>query len=118
MSLTECGYYIGAALYGAGITRGFRTKDIRVQDITPHGIEVSYEADKNGTETEARTVKSLLFPALSKLGAVKTITFKKAADFSLLFSYDKIGMSSYMFSAILSMDCTDDSGAHQKQCLT
>jgi hypoxia up-regulated 1 len=36
----------GAALYGAGITRGFRTKDIRVHDITPYGIDVSYEADK------------------------------------------------------------------------
>lgn len=36
---------MGAALYGAGITRGFRTKDIRVQDITPFGIDVSYEAD-------------------------------------------------------------------------
>lgn len=36
----------GAALYGAGITRGFRTKDIRVQDITPFGIDVTYEADK------------------------------------------------------------------------
>lgn len=40
---------MGAALYGAGITRGFRTKDIRVQDIAPYGIEVSYQADTNST---------------------------------------------------------------------
>lgn len=42
----ELTVFAGAALYGAGITRGFRTKDIRVQDITPYGIDVSYEADK------------------------------------------------------------------------
>lgn len=41
----------GAALYGAGITRGFRTKDIRVQDVTVFPIDVSYEADK-ATEGE------------------------------------------------------------------
>ena len=37
---------MGAALYGAGITRGFRTKDIRVQDVATYGIDVSYEADR------------------------------------------------------------------------
>lgn len=38
---------LGAALYGAGITRGFRTKDIRVQDLTPFGIDMAYEAEKS-----------------------------------------------------------------------
>lgn len=108
---------MGAALYGAGITRGFRTKDIRVQDIAPYGIEVSYEADKSDTgmprslflasrptkrtavhtDTEPRMVKTLLFPALSKLGAKKTMSFKKTSDFSLLFSYDKTGLSTFVF---------------------
>lgn len=37
---------LGAALYGAGITRGFRTKDIRVQDLTPFGIDVAHEAER------------------------------------------------------------------------
>jgi hypothetical protein len=41
----------GAALYGAGITRGFRTKDIRVQDLTPYGIDVAYQAEKASAGT-------------------------------------------------------------------
>lgn len=35
----------GAALYGAALTKGFRTKDIRVQDMVTYGIDISYEAD-------------------------------------------------------------------------
>lgn len=53
----------GAALYGAGITRGFRTKDIRVQDITPYGIDVSYEADKSSEGTLALFAAVAVFRA-------------------------------------------------------
>ncbi|KAI5474325.1 protein of heat shock protein Hsp70 family [Pseudohyphozyma bogoriensis] len=77
---------MGAALYGAGITRGFRTKDIRVQDVTPFSIDVAYEADKTDEETDARIVSTHLFDRLAKTGVKKTLTFKKTSDFSLQFT--------------------------------
>ncbi|KAL8277095.1 hypothetical protein RQP46_010523 [Phenoliferia psychrophenolica] len=80
---------MGAALYGAGITKGFRTKDIRVQDVSPYAVDVAYEADKKDEEAEPRTIRTHLFPALSKLGTTKTMTFKKSADFAIQFSYRK-----------------------------
>lgn len=98
----------GAALYGAGITRGFRTKDIRVQDLTPYGIDVAYQSDitSPGTPTvalrprqtltdlhfagaEARTITTHLFPAFSKTGNKKMLTMRKTKDFDLEFSYRK-----------------------------
>jgi hypoxia up-regulated 1 len=35
---------MGAAFYGAGLSRQFRTKDIRVRDILAHGISLSHNA--------------------------------------------------------------------------
>lgn len=105
----------GAALYGAGVTRGFRTKDIRVQDVTPYAIDVSYDADKategesqcpvyraahpslhadiswDVLDAETRTITTHLFPAMSKLGVKKTLTFKKSGDFAIHFAYRKDG---------------------------
>ena len=98
---------LGAALYGAGITRGFRTKDIRVQDLIPVGIDVTYEADKSDEgeckraavdqdaaaetmpviDVEPRIITTHLFPALAKTGVKKTMTFKKTSDFAVRFSY-------------------------------
>lgn len=36
---------MGAALYGAGISKQFRTKDIRITGLTPYAIDVAYEAE-------------------------------------------------------------------------
>lgn len=38
---------LGAGLYGAGVTRGFRTKDIRVQDLSLYAIDVAYQAENS-----------------------------------------------------------------------
>ncbi|KWU43807.1 actin-like ATPase domain-containing protein [Rhodotorula sp. JG-1b] len=78
---------LGAALYGAGITRGFRTKDIRVQDLTPFGIDMAYEAEKSSADAEARVITTHLFPPMAKTGAKKTLTFRKTKDFAVDFSY-------------------------------
>ncbi|KAM0747743.1 actin-like ATPase domain-containing protein [Meredithblackwellia eburnea MCA 4105] len=80
---------MGAALFGAGLSPGFRTKEIRVQDITPYAIDVSYEADKASEDAEPRRITTHLFPAFSKLGVTKTMTFKKTKDFSIQFSHRK-----------------------------
>ncbi|SCV73166.1 BQ2448_7091 [Microbotryum intermedium] len=78
---------LGAALYGAGQTKGFRTKDIRVQDLTPFGIDVAYPVDTKSTNEEARIITTHLFPAWSKTGVKKTMTIKKTQDFALTFTY-------------------------------
>ncbi|GJN93779.1 hypothetical protein Rhopal_006837-T1 [Rhodotorula paludigena] len=78
---------LGAALYGAGVTRGFRTKDIRVQDLTPFGIDVAYEAEKGSSDADPRIITTHLFPAFSKTASRKTLTLRKTRDFSLDFSY-------------------------------
>jgi hypoxia up-regulated 1 len=104
---------LGAALYGAGITRGFRTKDIRVQDLTPFGIDMAYEAEKSSPgalrfsactfppradlsdlmvslsslDAESRVITTHLFPPMAKTGAKKTLTFRKTKDFAVDFSY-------------------------------
>ncbi|GAA5827900.1 hypothetical protein JCM11251_007722 [Rhodosporidiobolus azoricus] len=85
---------LGAALYGAGITRGFRTKDIRVQDLTPHAIDVAYLAQPSSTDAEPRHITTHLFPAYSKTGNRKTLTMRKTEDFDLEFSYRKTGSPS------------------------
>lgn len=42
---------MGAALYGAGISKQFRTKDIRLTGLIPYGVDASFESDsKKGTQ--------------------------------------------------------------------
>ncbi len=36
---------LGAALYGASVSRQFRTKDIKVSDVIPYAIQVSYQSE-------------------------------------------------------------------------
>lgn len=72
---------MGAALFGAGLSRQYRTKDIRLTGLNAHAIDVAYPADAAG----ARVITSTLFPAMSKLGVQKTMTLKKTNDFDLTF---------------------------------
>jgi hypothetical protein len=46
---------LGAAFYGASLSRQFRTKTIKLQDVAAHDIQVSYESEsKSGCGSEAR----------------------------------------------------------------
>lgn len=72
---------MGAALYGARLSRQYKTKDIRLTGLNPYAIDVAYAADSTGS----RVITSTLFPANSKLGVQKTMTLKKTADFELSF---------------------------------
>ncbi|KAI6037994.1 heat shock protein 70 family [Pisolithus marmoratus] len=75
---------LGAALYGASLSRQFKTKDIRVTDILPHEVQASYFASAPGS----RTIHSLIFPRGSKHGTKKTLSFnKRKEDFSLWLDY-------------------------------
>lgn len=76
---------MGAALYGAALSRQYRTKDIRLTGLNPYAIDVSYPADS----AHSRVITSTLFPANSKLGVQKTMTLRKTDDFDLTFK-DKV----------------------------
>ncbi|BGP27455.1 lumenal Hsp70 protein [Rhodotorula toruloides] len=96
---------LGAALYGAGITRGFRTKDIRVRDLVPFGIDVAYGAERK-EGADSRIITTHLFPPNSATSSKKTLTLRKTTDFSLDFSYasspsSPSAPSGYLFSTHL-----------------
>ncbi|PLW23081.1 hypothetical protein PCASD_10514 [Puccinia coronata f. sp. avenae] len=100
---------MGAALYGAGISRQFKTKDVRIQNVSPHSIEASYNvtkpvspADPATAEVMAtKTITTTLFQVGSKLGGKKAIKMKKAEDFSVQLNY--INQPSYFPSSILNV---------------
>ena len=62
---------LGAGLYGAGLSRQFKTKDIRLTDITPYDIRVSYIAESKISGGKRRIINTLVFPADSKVGHEK-----------------------------------------------
>ena len=81
---------LGAALHGATLSRQFRTKNIKLSDIAPYDVQVSYLAEAKPTDVfdaPPRTITSLAFAKGSKTGTRKTLTFRRKTDFSLGFSY-------------------------------
>ncbi|KAJ8481302.1 hypothetical protein ONZ51_g6075 [Trametes cubensis] len=78
---------LGAALHGAGLSRQFKTKDIRISDIGPYDIQVAYQAEAKNPGARPRTINTLVFPAGSKTGTKKTLTFKRQNDFSVKLAY-------------------------------
>lgn len=78
---------LGAALHGASLSRQFRTKDIRITDIGPYDVQVSYQAEVKQPGARPRTINTLVFPVGSKAGTKKTLTFKRSDDFSVKLAY-------------------------------
>lgn len=78
---------LGAALHGAALSRQFKTKDIRVTDIAPYDVQVSYQSEAKTESSKTRTINTLVFPTGSKHGSKKTLTFKRKDDFTLHLSY-------------------------------
>ncbi|KAF8269636.1 actin-like ATPase domain-containing protein [Lactarius quietus] len=80
---------LGAALHGASLSRQFRTKNIKLSDIAPYDVQVSYLAEAKSTDAPGapRTITSTAFARGSRTGTRKTVTFRRKNDFSLAFSY-------------------------------
>ncbi|KAG5337074.1 hypothetical protein C0989_010915 [Termitomyces sp. Mn162] len=78
---------LGAAFYGASLSRQFKTKNIKVTDMSLYDVEVSYFAAPTTSFSRPRSISTLIFPAGSKVGTRKTLTFKRKEDFSLYFDY-------------------------------
>ncbi|CCA66452.1 related to glucose regulated stress protein, HSP70-like [Serendipita indica DSM 11827] len=78
---------LGAAFYGASLSKQFKTKDIRVEDRALNYLDVmvSYVAEsKTGGQ---RTIQTSILPAKTVYGAKKTMTFKRNHDFNITISY-------------------------------
>ncbi|KAL0952397.1 hypothetical protein HGRIS_006673 [Hohenbuehelia grisea] len=81
---------LGAALHGASLSRQFKTKNIKVTDMTAHDIQASYFATSTTPLSRPRTISTLIFPAGSKTGTKKTLTLKRKEDFSLWLDYKQL----------------------------
>ncbi|KAF9265145.1 actin-like ATPase domain-containing protein [Marasmius fiardii PR-910] len=78
---------LGAALHGASLSRQFKTKNIQISDITVHDVQASYQASPASGSSQPRTITTGIFPAGSKAGTKKTLTFKRKEDFVINFNY-------------------------------
>ncbi|TFK36492.1 Hsp70 protein-domain-containing protein [Crucibulum laeve] len=78
---------LGAALHGASLSRQFKTKNIKVTDIIAHDIQASYFAAATTSNSRPRSITTLIFPAGSKVGTKKTLTFKRKEDFAIYLDY-------------------------------
>ena len=79
---------LGAGLYGASLSRQFKTKDIKVSDVYMYDIQASYPTEpKEGGSP--KTITSTIFPPSSKTGSKKTLTFKRKNDFPIRLLYKK-----------------------------
>lgn len=78
---------LGAAFHGAGLSRQFKTKDIRITDIGPYDVQVSYQAESKQPGARPRTINTLVFPVGSKTNTKKTLTFKRQDDFKVKLTY-------------------------------
>jgi hypoxia up-regulated 1 len=78
---------LGAAFHGAGLSRQFKTKSIKVSDIAVHDIQASYLSAAPSDSSNPRTINTVIYPAGSKVGTKKTLTFRRKEDFSLFLDY-------------------------------
>lgn len=62
---------LGAALHGAGLSRQFKTKDIRVTDLEPYDIQVSYQVEAKSEHGKPRTINTVVFPAGSRASTLR-----------------------------------------------
>ena len=69
----------------------FKTKNMKVSDMATYDIQASYLAGPTSASGKPRTITTLVFPAGSRVGTKKTMTFKRKDDFTINLDYkDKI----------------------------
>jgi len=74
-------------LYGASLSKQFKTKATKVSDTSVHDIQVSYFAIASIANSRPRSITTLIFPTESKVIVKKILTFKRKEDFSLFLDY-------------------------------
>ena len=89
-------FVLGSAFYGATLSRQFRTKKMKVQDISSYDFQISYEttARKGGK----RSISTIVYPKGSKTGVKKTLTLKgRDSDFTMTVGYKAVEETPYGF---------------------
>jgi hypoxia up-regulated 1 len=61
-----------------------------VQDTIPFDVQATYFAAGATDTSRPRSITSNIFPAGSKVGAKKTMTFKRKDDFTIYFDYKDV----------------------------
>ncbi|PVF96398.1 actin-like ATPase domain-containing protein [Serendipita vermifera] len=78
---------LGAAFYGASLSRQFKTKEIKVQDRFLGGLDVTVSYTAESKSGGQRNINTVVFPSGAKYGTRKTMTFKRKEDFTMTVGY-------------------------------
>ncbi|CAG8702166.1 8059_t:CDS:2, partial [Funneliformis mosseae] len=83
----------GAAFRGAGLSRQFKVKEIKVKDITPYSIEVDYSSEPKNSEdgtSKSKVYHTVLFNEFTTIGTRKMMSFPRTSDFNFSLNYAKL----------------------------
>ncbi|CAI2179762.1 6593_t:CDS:10 [Funneliformis geosporum] len=83
----------GAAFRGAGLSRQFKVKEIKVKDITPYPIEVDYSSEPKKSEdgtSKSKVYHTVLFNEFTAVGTRKMMSFPRTSDFNFSLNYAKL----------------------------
>lgn len=94
---------LGATFKGAGESRSFRVKDIRLHDINIYEVSVTY---KKTPDTGKKTKQ--VFPAGSPLETVKLVTFPHKQDFGFSLIHNIPGLGTEALSSIRATNVTEN----------
>ncbi|KAJ3414859.1 Hypoxia up-regulated protein 1 [Chytridiales sp. JEL 0842] len=77
---------LGACFRGAGISKQFKVKDIRIKEYVASQVEVVYDAEpKSGTAK--RSLRTTLYGEHGLFGSKKLMNFKRTSDFTFELDY-------------------------------
>ncbi|CAG8574514.1 8554_t:CDS:10 [Cetraspora pellucida] len=80
----------GAAFRGAGLSRQFKVKEIRVKDIASYPIKVDYESELKESDDgtmKNKVFRTILFDEFTSVGTRKIMSFKRTSDFNFSLNY-------------------------------
>ncbi|KAM6493377.1 Heat shock protein 70 family [Amanita muscaria] len=81
---------LGTALRGASASMQFKTKNMKMLDMATYDVQASYLSGATSTSNKPRTITTLVFPAGSRVGTKKTMTFKRRDDFTISLDYKDV----------------------------
>ncbi|KAF9978678.1 hypothetical protein BGZ73_001033 [Actinomortierella ambigua] len=79
---------MGAVFRGAGLSRQFKVKEIKLKDRSMYPIEVNYTGEsKDGGQTPGKPFVTPIYKEGSVLGTRKIVSFKRVTDFDFDLQY-------------------------------
>ncbi|CAG8769043.1 16209_t:CDS:2, partial [Acaulospora morrowiae] len=79
-----------AAFRGAALSHQFKVKEIKIKDITPYPIEVSYVSEPKESEDGNKLYNIILFNEYSAVESRKLMSFKHTSDFNFTLKYGNL----------------------------